>query len=222
MTLRAAAVVALVLAMAPPAVAQEPQTTLPDVEDEVMCPVCGTTLELASDSQQAIREREFIRGLIAEGRSKEEIKAALVAEFGDEVLALPDDEGFDLAAWLVPGVAIVAAAIAIFVALRRWRRASDHDGPGRHPSRSTPRTPGGSKPTSSAMGASARSASGRRRQRGTHPGCRPRRSAGVPAASAIAEPRQVGLDRPGQGRWSLSPRFVQEERGQDVLVLQPT
>ena len=155
MTLRAAAVVALALAIAPPALAQEPQTTLPDVEDEVMCPVCGTTLELASDSQQAIREREFIRGLIADGRSKEEIKDALVAEFGDEVLALPDDEGFDLAAWLVPGLAIVAAAIAIFVALRRWRRASDRDGPGPTPSRSTPRTPGGSRPTWSATGGSA-------------------------------------------------------------------
>ena len=123
----------LALAMAPPALAQEPQTTLPDVEDEVMCPVCGTTLELASDSQQAIRQREFIRGLIADGRSKQEIKDALVAEFGDEVLALPDDEGFDLAAWLVPGLAIVAAAVAILIALRRWRRASDDDDPGPDP-----------------------------------------------------------------------------------------
>jgi cytochrome c-type biogenesis protein CcmH len=113
--------------------APEPQTSLPDVEDEVMCPVCGTTLELASESPQAIREREFIRDLIAEGRTKEEIKAALVAEFGDEVLALPEDEGFDLAAWIVPGLAIVTAAIAILIALRRWRRASGDGGPGPAP-----------------------------------------------------------------------------------------
>ena len=92
-----------------------------------MCPVCGTTLELATESPQANREREFIRGLIAAGATKEEIKDELVAEFGDEVLAIPDDEGFDLAAWIVPGLAIVAAAIAIFVGLRRWRR----QGPGR-------------------------------------------------------------------------------------------
>ena len=62
----------------------EPQTTLPDVEDEVMCPVCGTTLELASDSPQAIDEREQIRELIALGLTKEEIKDELVAEFGPE------------------------------------------------------------------------------------------------------------------------------------------
>jgi cytochrome c-type biogenesis protein CcmH len=121
---RAAATAVLALALAAPAAAQgpEPQTTLPDVEDEVMCPVCGTTLELASEAPQAVRQREFIRGLIAEGRTKEEIKDALVAEFGEEVLALPDDEGFDLAAWLVPGLAIVAAGGLIAVALRRWRR----------------------------------------------------------------------------------------------------
>jgi cytochrome c-type biogenesis protein CcmH len=124
MTLRVAAILALALAMAAPALAQEPQATLPDIEDEVMCPVCGTTLELASESQQAVRERELVRDLILEGKSKEEIKDALVAEFGEEVLALPDDEGFDLVAWLVPGLAIVAAGVAIFVGLRRWRAAT--------------------------------------------------------------------------------------------------
>jgi cytochrome c-type biogenesis protein CcmH/NrfF len=112
---------------ASPALSQAPesQTSLPDIEDEVMCPVCGTTLELASESPQAIREREFIRGLIAEGRTKEEIKDALVAEFGEEVLATPGDEGFDLVAWVVPGLAILLAGGAIFVGLRRWRRADD-------------------------------------------------------------------------------------------------
>ena len=105
----------------------EPQTTLPDIEDEVMCPVCGTTLELASEAPQALREREFIRDQIAQGKSKEEIKDALVAEFGPEVLALPETEGFDLAAWIVPGLAVIGAAVAIFVGLRRWRAADAAD-----------------------------------------------------------------------------------------------
>ncbi len=98
-----------------------------------MCPICGTALGL-SESPQADREREFIRGLIAEGRTKDEIKDALVAEYGDEVLAVPEPKGFDLAAWLVPGIAIVLAAIAIFIGLRRWRRTDRTDGaaePGR-------------------------------------------------------------------------------------------
>lgn len=112
------------LAVPPAAAAQtvEPQTSLPDIEDEVMCVVCGVTLELATEAPQAIQERAYIRDLIAQGLTKDEIKDRLVDEFGSEVLAIPGDSGFDLAAWLVPGVAIVCAGVAIFVGLRRWRR----------------------------------------------------------------------------------------------------
>jgi cytochrome c-type biogenesis protein CcmH len=115
-------------ALASPALAQEPQTSLPDIEDEVMCPVCGVTLELATEAPQAEQMRGFIRERIDDGQSKEQIKDALVAEFGDEVLAIPEGEGFDLAAWLVPGAAIVLAGVAIFVGLRRWRRSGDRSG----------------------------------------------------------------------------------------------
>jgi cytochrome c-type biogenesis protein CcmH len=96
------------------------KTSLADIEDEVMCPICGTTLQL-SQSPQADRERAFIQRLIAEGRSKDEIKDALVAEYGSEVLALPESEGFDLAAWVVPGLAVLLAGGAIGVGLWRWR-----------------------------------------------------------------------------------------------------
>ncbi len=119
--------------IAPPASGQA-ETTLPDVEDEVMCPVCGTTLELASDSPQAIDERELIRDLIAEGRTKEQIKDELVSEFGPEILATPSTEGFDLAAWIVPGVAVIAGAGAALIGLRRWRGASVPPGGTRAPS----------------------------------------------------------------------------------------
>jgi cytochrome c-type biogenesis protein CcmH len=99
-----------------------PKTTLPDVEDEVMCPVCGTALNLSA-SPQADRERAFIRREIAAGKTKDQIKNELVAQYGTQVLAEPPKSGFDLTAWLVPGAAIVLAAIAIALGLRRWRRA---------------------------------------------------------------------------------------------------
>ena len=96
------ALLLLALALAPPALAAEPKTTLPDVEDEVMCVECGTALNVSS-SPVADQEREFIRRRIAEGKSKAEIKAALVEEYGARVLAMPEGGGFDVAAWLVPG-----------------------------------------------------------------------------------------------------------------------
>ena len=86
-----------------------------------MCPVCGTSLGLATEAPQAQRERAFIQGLIDDCKSKEEIKTALVAQFGDEVLALPDDDGFDLAAYLIPLAILLGAGAAITVGVRRWR-----------------------------------------------------------------------------------------------------
>ncbi len=119
----ALAVALLALAISAGAAAAScPQTTLGDVENEVMCPVCGTPLGLATEAPQANREREFIRRQVAACKSKDEVKAALAAEFGDEVLALPDDQGFDLAAWLVPGLALVAGAGAVGFGAVRWRR----------------------------------------------------------------------------------------------------
>ena len=120
-----AGLAAAALAAAPSAAlaAQCPKTTLGEVESEVMCPVCGTPLALATEAPQAQREREFIRRLVDDCRSEEEVKAALVAEFGDDVLALPGDDGFDLAAYLVPARALLFGGRAVALAAARWRRA---------------------------------------------------------------------------------------------------
>jgi cytochrome c-type biogenesis protein CcmH len=121
---RALALLAAAAALATPgaALAAKARTSLSDVEDEVMCPVCGTPLSV-SESPQAARERAYIRRLIAQGRTKEQVKSALVEQYGPRVLAVPRSSGFDLAAYLVPGLAILAAATAIGAATLRWRRS---------------------------------------------------------------------------------------------------
>jgi len=119
----ALAVAAALLVAAAPAQAATPQTTLTDLEDEVMCPICGTLLELA-ESPQAARERAFISGLIAEGKTKAEIKDELVAQYGPRVLALPQGSGFDLSAYLVPAIAFLIAAAAVAISVWRWRKRS--------------------------------------------------------------------------------------------------
>jgi cytochrome c-type biogenesis protein CcmH/NrfF len=103
-------------------VAAAPQTSVADLEDEVMCPICGTLLELA-DSPQAHRERAYIGRLVARGETKAEIKDALVVQYGREVLALPGGSGFDLTAYLVPAIAFAFAAAALAFGVGRWRRA---------------------------------------------------------------------------------------------------
>jgi cytochrome c-type biogenesis protein CcmH len=101
--------------------------SLPDIEDEVMCTICGTTLQLSS-SPQAERERVFINDLIAKGKTKDEIKDALVKEYGPEVLAVPSDDGFDLiGGWILPVVAVLAGATVVGLAALRWRRDQRRD-----------------------------------------------------------------------------------------------
>jgi cytochrome c-type biogenesis protein CcmH/NrfF len=88
-----------------------------------MCLVCGTPLGLATEAPQANRERALIQELVDDCKSKEEIKDRLVAEYGDRVLALPGDEGFDLAAYLVPAIVLLLAGGALTAAALQWRRA---------------------------------------------------------------------------------------------------
>lgn len=127
--IRAASLALALLAAAAPALATaaQPRASLTEIEGEVMCPVCGTLLELA-ESPQAQREKAFIAQLIAAGHTKAQIKDALVAQYGDAVLALPKSSGFDLSAYLVPIVAFLLAAVGLGVGVLRWRRVGGAPG----------------------------------------------------------------------------------------------
>lgn len=107
-------------AAASPALAK---VSFTDIEDEVMCTVCGTPLNLApQDAPFAQRQRAFIRRLIAEGKTKQQIKDALVAQYGPEVLAEPRDHGFDAAAYAVPLAVGGIALVLLLLAVVHWRR----------------------------------------------------------------------------------------------------
>jgi cytochrome c-type biogenesis protein CcmH/NrfF len=119
----ALATLALALAAASPATALAAPASLVDIEDEVMCTTCNVALNVA-ESPQADRQRAFIRGLILKGLDKRQIKAALVAEYGEDVLALPESDGFGLTAYAIPFglVALLAGGLALL--LPSWRRRS--------------------------------------------------------------------------------------------------
>ena len=112
------------LTFAAPALAQPkcPQTTLGDLEDEVMCPLCGRPLNTVDREPQAQRERAFMQRLIDQCKSKEQIKDALAAQFGPKVLALPEDDGFDASAYVVPVLVPIVALALIALTATRWRR----------------------------------------------------------------------------------------------------
>jgi len=75
-----------------------------------------------ANGPQADAERRQIRRLIAEGKDEQQIKDVLVAQYGERVLALPRDDGFNLAVYLVPIAAVALALALLALALPRWRR----------------------------------------------------------------------------------------------------
>lgn len=129
MRLRLAALVMIVCLMAPAsaAAASCPKTSLGDVEDEVMCLVCGTPLALATEAPQANRERALIQELVDRCQTKAQVKHRLVAEYGQRVLALPKSSGFDLASYIVPALGVVLGGGAVAASALQWRRLRRRD-----------------------------------------------------------------------------------------------
>jgi cytochrome c-type biogenesis protein CcmH len=113
------ATVLLALAAAGSASASEQHPTLAELERELICPTCHEPLAV-STSPIADRMRSFIRARIAAGDTKSEIKASLVDQFGEGVLAAPPKSGFNLLAWLLPLVGLTVAAGVLAVLARRW------------------------------------------------------------------------------------------------------
>jgi cytochrome c-type biogenesis protein CcmH len=126
--IRLLAALLAVLVLAAPATAGPPRQA--DLEAEIVCPTCHTTLD-QSNSPIATRMKTFIRVRIAAGDTAAQIKAKLVDQFGPAVLAEPPKHGFDLLAWLLPLGALALGAVAVGGLAWTWsRRREDETGTG--------------------------------------------------------------------------------------------
>lgn len=115
-------VVALVAGAATAVAAPSPA----DLEAELVCPTCKTTLD-QSDAPVARRMKQIIRTRLAEGATEEQIKSELVADFGPGVIAEPPKSGFDLLAWLVPLGLLAAGALGVGAIAWGWSRRRGED-----------------------------------------------------------------------------------------------
>ena len=124
--MRIALLIALVAGLAAPAaaLASDQHPTQNELETEIMCPVCGTTLD-QSDAAVAQNMKMFIAHRIAAGDSKSQIEDQLVARFGEAVLAAPPKHGFNLLAWLLPLIGLLVAAPIVGWAAWRWSRSRE-------------------------------------------------------------------------------------------------
>jgi cytochrome c-type biogenesis protein CcmH len=102
-----------------------------DLEAELVCPTCKTTLD-QSDAPIARRMKQIIRERLAAGATEAQIKAELVDQFGPAVLAEPPKSGLDLVAWVVPLGLVLLGAIGVGVIAWGWSRRRGDEPPDPH------------------------------------------------------------------------------------------
>lgn len=114
------ALLVVLVALLAPAAAQA-LVNYADIESQFMCVSCKIPLSIA-DSTQASLEKQFLHGLVSNGAGEKQIKDAMVSQYGPNVLALPSDKGFGLAAYAIPIALVILLGLGLALMLPRWRR----------------------------------------------------------------------------------------------------
>ena len=91
------------------------------IEEQIIAPCCFRQPVSVHHSEAADAMKRDIRRLLAEGRSEDEVVAALVAVYGERVLAAPRAGGFNLLAYLVPVLGLAFGVVALGIVLRTRR-----------------------------------------------------------------------------------------------------
>lgn len=123
MTLRrpALGLVLLLLGGVPAAVAAT--VTSKEVEESLTCQCgCGLTVHSCNHLQcgSAIPLKQEIATLVEEGLDRDSILVRFRDKYGEKILAAPTTEGFNLAAWVLPFVALGVGVGIVLVTVRRW------------------------------------------------------------------------------------------------------
>ena len=93
-----------------------------ELDKAIMCPVCpGESID-QSQNPLAVQMRAIVLEQLQEGRTESEIKDFFVERYGTSVLLEPPASGFNLVVWVLPPLAVGAAALALFLTLRLMRR----------------------------------------------------------------------------------------------------
>ncbi|NIA28659.1 MAG: hypothetical protein GWP06_01945 [Actinobacteria bacterium] len=97
-----------------------------DIERGLSCQCgCGMTVATcvgAMDCSAASKIDSEVRSLVKQGIAKDQIYAFLVKTHGEQILAAPTKRGFNLMAWVLPFIVIIASGIILYLLLKRWDR----------------------------------------------------------------------------------------------------
>ncbi|MBI2865454.1 MAG: cytochrome c-type biogenesis protein CcmH [Chloroflexi bacterium] len=98
-------------------------TTYDSVAIELMCRCgCGKVLS-ACDMPECTTQKnmnEQVKYMVGEGRGKDEIIKYFVDSYGEQVLAAPTKQGFNLTAWLMPFAVLAAGVAFVYLVVDKW------------------------------------------------------------------------------------------------------
>ena len=94
-----------------------------DIAATIKCPTCRSQSVAGSDSAAARAIRAEIARRVDDGESADEIRSAIAATYGDDVLLTPARSGVEGVVWVLPVVALVLGLAALSAVFARWRRA---------------------------------------------------------------------------------------------------
>jgi cytochrome c-type biogenesis protein CcmH/NrfF len=105
--------------------ARSPAQIEQDIGNEVYC-LCGcvTTLNHCPHENCPVKAEmhKIISTDLAEGKTEPAILQDLVNRYGEKVLAAPPPHGFNLAAWILPGLGLLLGLLVAIAIVRRWLR----------------------------------------------------------------------------------------------------
>ncbi|MDT8317713.1 MAG: cytochrome c-type biogenesis protein CcmH [bacterium] len=94
-----------------------------DIEEAMIC-LCGCGQTIKSCPHQncgyAIPARARIDKYLNEGKNKAEILDIFVDQYGEEALATPKKEGFNLLGYIMPFAVLAFAGALIMIIIRKW------------------------------------------------------------------------------------------------------
>jgi cytochrome c-type biogenesis protein CcmH len=117
-----------------PTAARENDSEIQAIEQRLACN-CGCTLDVFTcrttdfSCTYSPRLHREVLALHQKGLTARQILDAFVAKYGEKALMAPKPQGFNLAGYLVPGVAIATAGAALFAVISRRRAALAAAGP---------------------------------------------------------------------------------------------
>jgi cytochrome c-type biogenesis protein CcmH len=100
------------------------------IQNELACFCgCGMTIQgclggMTCSESKAVSKQ--VASLLEDGKTKTQVLQAMVAQYGERILAAPTKEGFNLTAWILPFVALLIGGVIVAKVIARWKQQTQN------------------------------------------------------------------------------------------------